>query len=174
MHNTLLVNAGCAVRRRASRLECETAYNLFDLLLTGLVALGLVTSARVALSTPDVGQQLFAVAVLAGCTVSAFVIWRRRLGAVGTVHVDKDAQQIVQTRRGRERRWSFADVVAVHVRADGFDASRPDLLPSSPSCLELELADGALLRLAKGSEDELHPVLQTLEAWEIRPATPLS
>lgn len=166
MDTTLLVNAACAVRRRAARLECETALNVFDLLLSGVVALGLVTSARVALAPPSGAQQLFAVAVLAGCLVSAWLIVRR-LAAVGTVHVDKEALQIVQPGRFRERRWTFADVVAVHVRADGFDASRPDLLPSSPSCLELELADGALLRLAKGSEDELRPVLQTLAAWEI-------
>ena len=165
-HNTLVENGTCAVRRRAARLECETALNVFDLLLSGVVAVGLVTSLRVALAPPSGAQQLFAIAVLAGCLVSAWMI-ARRLAASGVVHVDKEALQIVPPGRWRERRWSFGDVVAVHVRTDGFDASRPDLLPSSPSCLELELADGTLLRLAKGSEDELRPVLQTLEAWEI-------
>jgi hypothetical protein len=164
--NNLLVNGACAVRRRASRLECETGFNLFDLLLAGVVVLGLVVSARVAFDAPSLAQRVFALAVLAGCGLSAWVV-QRRLGAVGEVHLDRTAREVVQTRRGRERRWSFGDVARVHVRTDGFDASRPDLFPSSPSCLEIELADGTLLRLAKGSECELRPVVQTLEAWEI-------
>lgn len=166
MNDPLLVNGACDVRRRASCLECETAYNLFDLLLAGVVAMGLVVSARVVLDAPSTLQRVFAVAVLVGCGVSAWLV-TRRLGAVGHVHLDRAAREIVRAHRGRERRWSFAQVVRVHVRADGFDASRPDLLPGCPSCLELELADGTLLRLAKGSEVELRPVLQTLEAWEI-------
>jgi hypothetical protein len=169
MEHTLLVNGDCAVRRRATRLECETGFNLFDLLLTGIVALGMVVSARVVWDAPTQGQRLFAVAVLVGCAVSAVIV-HRRLAAVGQVHIDKTAQEIVQTRGRREKRWPFAEVVTITVRADGFDASRPDLLPASPSCLELELADGTLLRLAKGSEDELRPVLQALDAWEIRSA----
>jgi hypothetical protein len=108
------------------------------------------------------------VILLVACAFAAWGVYRR-IGRVGRFTLDRGTREIVRVDGGRERRWAFAQVTSVALREDGFDASRPDLLPGGPCWLEVGLVDGTVLRIAKGSEVELKPVLQTLQAWEIGP-----
>jgi hypothetical protein len=163
-HTSLLINGACEVRRRASRLECETGPTVFDWALAVLVALGATVGLRFALDAHGSLDRLIPAVLLLMISVVGATRVRRRMAAAGRVTLDRDTRELV---RG-DRRWTFSDVRRIEMREDGFDASRPDLFPGNPSWLEVELADGTVLHIAKGSEDELRPVFQALEVWQFR------
>ena len=164
----LLSNGACEVHRRASRLECETGPTVFDWALAALAGCGGAIALRFVVDADDFTNELLpALLLLAGCLFGA---WRvhRRMSASGRVTLDRDTRELVRGTHGRERRWSFSEVRRIELREDGFDAGRPDLFPGNPSWLEVELSDGTLLHIAKGSEDELRPIIRTLEQWQVR------
>lgn len=164
----LLSNGACEVHRRASRLECETGPTVFDWALAALAGCGASIALRFAIDAQGAVDQLIpAILLLVGCVIGAGRV-HRRMAAAGRVTLDRDTRELVRTGQWRERRWSFSEVRRIELREDGFDASRPDLFPGNPSWLEVELADGTVLHIAKGSEDELRPVVQALELWQFR------
>lgn len=170
-HANLLSNGACEVHRRASRLECETGPTVFDWALAALAGCGGAIGLRFVIDANGVMSDLVpALLLLGGCLFGA---WRvhRRMSASGRVTLDRDTRELVRGVGGRERRWSFSEVRRIALREDGFDASRPDLFPGNPSWLEVELADGTLLHIAKGSEDELRPIVLTLDQWQVRAAS---
>jgi hypothetical protein len=167
----LLSNGACEVHRRASRLECETGPTVFDWALAALAGCGGAVALRFVVDAHGSWNELFpAMVLLLGCLFGASRV-HRRMSASGRVTLDRDTRELVRTVSGRERRWAFSEIRRIALREDGFDASRPDLFPTSPSWLEVELADGTLLHIAKGSADELEPIVRTLDQWQVRAAS---
>lgn len=102
--------------------------------------------------------------------IGAFFQWRGmvRRREMGTYVINHEDKTIRQGRGGRG--WTFDAVSHLRLVQDVSDLTRLSLLPRFPTWLFVHLKDGKRIRIAKGSQEELQPILDWLQQAGVRNA----
>ena len=95
--------------------------------------------------------------------IGAFFQWRGmvRRREMGTYILDQEQKTIRQGRGGKG--WTFEAIAHLRLAQDITDLTRLSLLPRFPTWLFIHLKDGKRIRIAKGSQAELQPILNWLD-----------